>query len=280
MQSPTDPYSEQSETIEAVLAHACRRHRLTHDAGDEFSSWARLRLIENDYAIIRKFRGQSSFRTFLHAVVLRKFLDWRNQQWGRWRPTAVARKLGPVAIELERMVLRDRRHYDEAVQALLSTGVVSARDECDLAWAQLRRLPPREVTDADGLQDLPAPINQYAHVDFSDLPQRVLRLGTALTGALQSLGDQDQIILRMDVLDDFTAKQIGAALALEAKPLYRRIEQIKARLGVFLTSAGLTAEEITDLFSNPAVELGDILDRELRKPKAGPSIDENAEGNQ
>lgn len=116
--SSTDPYSEHSETIEAVLAFICRRHRLAPDDGDEFSSWARLRLIDDECAVLRKFRGASSLRTYLVSVVLHLFQDWRNAQWGRWRPSVLARQLGPVAIELEKLVSRDGRDYEEAVETL------------------------------------------------------------------------------------------------------------------------------------------------------------------
>jgi len=274
----TDPYSEHSETVEAVLAHIRRRHLLSPDAGDEFSSWARLRLIENDYAILRKFRGDSSIRTFLTTVLLRLFLDKRNLDWGRWRPTALARRLGPVAIELERCVLRDGRPYDEAVEFLISTQAGVTRAECDDTWAQLKRLPVRKMTTTEVLVEVPVPDNPHARIDFTGAGDRATRIGDALRGAIRQLADQDQIILRLNYLQKFTAKEIGNALDLEAKPLYRRIEQIQAKLGGFLQSAGLTKDETLGIFDNPDIDLGEILDEELRKPEPGPSIRKNAGG--
>ena len=78
----------------------------------------------------------------------------------------------------------------------------------------------------------------------------------------------------------FDAKQIAAATGLEAKPLYRRIEQIVAKLGQNLQAAGLTKDEVLDLLRNPDVDLGEILNEELRKPKPGPSTPENAGGDE
>ena len=109
-------YSEHSDTIESVLAYTRRAHRLSADDGDEFSSWVRLRLLEDDGAILAKFRGLSTFKTFLVTVIQRLFLDWRIKEWGKWRPTADARRLGPVAIELERLVLRDHLEFERVEQ--------------------------------------------------------------------------------------------------------------------------------------------------------------------
>ena len=278
MPSYTDSYSEHSETIEAVLGHVRRRHLLTPDAAEEFSSWARLRLLEDDCAVLRKFREQSTIRTYLTTVLLHLFLDWRNAQWGRWRPSAQARRVGPLAIELERFVLRDQRDYGEAVETLVATRLAASRVECDEVWAKLKRQPTRKMTSVEVLVEVPARDEAHARVDFNDVQARVERISQALRAALRRLADQEQVILRLSYVNEFTAKQIGAALGLESKPLYRRIEQIQGKLGQLLRASGLTKDETLDAFRHPDVDLGEILDQELRKPKVGPSTHENAGG--
>ena len=138
-------YTQHADAIESVLAYTRRAQRLTPDAGDEFASWARLKLIENDCAILRKFQGLSSIRTFLVTVIQLLFLDWRISEWGKWRPTADARRLGPVAIELERLVLRDSIEFEQAAQTLVSKGIALSRDECDRVWSELPRRPRRQA---------------------------------------------------------------------------------------------------------------------------------------
>lgn len=271
-------YSEHSETIEAVLSHIRRRHLLTPDAAEEFSSCARMRLIEDNCAVLRKFRGQSTLRTYLTTVLLHLFLDWRNAQWGRWRPSAKARRLGPLAVELERAVLRDGRSYDEAVEMLMATGAAQSRAQCDGLWSQLKRQPVRKMTTVDALSDVVVIDDPRESVDFEDAAEKARRVGSGLRSALRQLSSQEQIILRLDYLNRFTAKQIGAALQVEAKPLYRRIEQIQAKLGASLEAAGLSKDEILGLFRNPGVDLGEILDEELGKLKDGPSTAEKAGG--
>ena len=85
---PTVPFADHADLIQAVLAYVARGHRLTPDAADEFSSWAHLKLLGDDRAILRKFKGQSSLRTYLVTVIQRLYLDWRVHEWGKWRPSS------------------------------------------------------------------------------------------------------------------------------------------------------------------------------------------------
>src|SRR5262249_21358596 len=144
------------DVIEAALAYTRRAHRLTADAGEEFASWALLKLIDNDYAILRKFEGRSNMRTFLISVVNHLFLDWRNAQWGKWRPAAAARRVGQVAIELERLILRDEMPFTEAAELLVSRGIARSRDVCEETWALLPQRPLRRLTNESELRNLPA----------------------------------------------------------------------------------------------------------------------------
>ena len=251
---------------------------MTPDAADEFASWARLRLLEDDCAVLRKFRAQSTVRTYLTTVLLHLFLDWRNAQWGRWRPTAAARRLGPLAVELERLVLRDGRDYEEAVGTLLSTQAAVSRAECDATWSKLKRQPVRKMTSTEMLVEVPAIDEAHTRVDFEDSSLKAQRVSSAVRQSLRRLDDQEQIILRLNYVNNFTARQIADVTGLVAKPLYRRIEQIVAKLGQNLQAAGLSKDETLDLFRNPEVDLGEILNEELRKPNPGPSTVENAGG--
>ncbi|MFA5910466.1 MAG: sigma-70 family RNA polymerase sigma factor [Vicinamibacterales bacterium] len=276
--SSTDSYSEHSETIEAVLAFVSRRHRLAPDDGDEFSSWARLRLIADECAVLRKFRGTSSLRTYLISVVLHLFQDWRNAQWGRWRPSAQARTLGPVAVELEKLVSRDGRDYEEAVETLVTTGQAKSRHECDEVWARLPRRGSRRFTDPDVLDDVPAPAGSTDWLGFDDPHELATRASEALAQALRGLPPQEQLIIRLRYLDGFTVPRIADAIGGEQKPYYRRIEQIHEKLGASMMAAGVTVEELHALFSNPEAELGEILAAELGKLRVGPSTSSNAGG--
>ena len=272
-------YSEHADTIESVLAYTRRAHRLSADDGDEFSSWARLRLLEDDGAILRKFQGLSTFKTFLVTVIQRLFLDWRIKEWGKWRPTADARRLGPVAIGLERLVGRDGIEYEEAVETLLSKGTALTRDECDRIWGELPRRGARRRTGEEVLNHVAAPATARDPIAIEEEHASAHRAGAALAEALPALTPQEQLIIRLRFQDGFTVARIAQLIGEEQKPLYRRIEQILARLRATLTAAGITADEVRDLLGNPVVELGAVFPAAgAGKAKVGPSTSSNAGG--
>src|SRR4029077_12843055 len=104
--------------IDAVVKQVCRRHHLSSAEADDFASEVRLHIIERNYETLRKFEGRSSMRTYLIVVVQRLFLDYRNRIWGKWRPSAEARRLGPVAMLLERLVARDGWSCEQGIETL------------------------------------------------------------------------------------------------------------------------------------------------------------------
>ena len=68
--------------------------------------------------MLRRFEGRSSLTTYITVVVQRLFLDRRNRLWGKWRPSAEARRLGPTAVLLERLVSRDGWSAEQALETL------------------------------------------------------------------------------------------------------------------------------------------------------------------
>src|SRR5215470_20195503 len=81
--------------IERVIAWVSARRCLWGADAEDFASTVKLRLIENDYEVLGRFEGRSSLKTYLTAVVTRMYLDYQVQRFGKWRPSAEARRLGP-----------------------------------------------------------------------------------------------------------------------------------------------------------------------------------------
>ena len=67
--SAQDPYLAHQDLIERALTFVCNRHRLRREDAEDFSSAFRLHLMEDDYRIIRLFRGASSMQTYLGTEV-------------------------------------------------------------------------------------------------------------------------------------------------------------------------------------------------------------------
>jgi RNA polymerase sigma factor (sigma-70 family) len=229
-------FLEHVELLDRVVAFIARRHHLTTAECEEFRSIVRLRCIEKNYDVLRQFSGRSSLRTYLTVVVERLFLDYRVSQWGRWRPSAQARRLGSLAVQLEALIVKDGLTFDEASEVLQTNHnvKVSRKDLYELSC----RLPDRtrRAFVADDVLDSMA-------ADLVD-PEREILLAeqvvaaeercAALRRALARLAPQDRLILTMHFRDEFTIAEIARILSLDPKPLYRRIESLEKRLRLSL----------------------------------------------
>jgi RNA polymerase sigma factor (sigma-70 family) len=246
-------FEEQAETIDAVLTQICRGRRLTVDICQEFSSWVRLRLLEGDSAILRKFAGRSSPRTFLMTVIKRLYLDWRNKEWGKWRPSTAARRQGSVAIELERLVLRDRLPFAEAVEHLVSRGIAESREACETIWAALPRRPARRNASDEELDLAPA-LPEQDSLTVAEQNDSASRTAAALTKAIAMLDAADHLILRLRFEDGFTVARIAQVIGHDQRALYRRFDQVMAKLKAALLAHGVSASDIAEMLGSPTVD--------------------------
>jgi len=133
-------FVSQLEVIDRIIHFVCRRYRLAPADVDDFNAIVKLKLIENDYALIRRFEGRSSFATFLTTVIQRLFFEYRMQQWGKWRPSAEARRMGETAIRLEQFLTRDGYSFDEACEKLINDEPAVSKSELERLFT---RLPAR-----------------------------------------------------------------------------------------------------------------------------------------
>ena len=102
------PTLQELALLDSVVWAVTRSRRMSPEDAEDFGQSVHLRLAERDYDIFRRFTGRSSLRTYLFVVVHRMLLDWQNHALGKWRPSAAAIRLGPVAVNLERLIDRDQ----------------------------------------------------------------------------------------------------------------------------------------------------------------------------
>lgn len=257
--------------IERVIAFACRRYQLSPDDAEDFASIVKLRLIENDYAILRAHQGRSSLATYLSIVVQRMALDYRIHLWGKWHDSAEAKRLGDAALALERLLHRDGRPFEDAC------AVMHAR--FSLAPAEVKmladRLPPRAPRTRDVPLDEAAHIaaandtNVEANVRAGERRQTAQRVSALMAHAMERLPNEDRVILQLRFLEAMTVAQIARAMQVDQKLLYRRIERCTRELRRDLERSGVDAAEVLDLIGRDET----ILDFELRKRPPRPSME-------
>ena len=187
------------------------------------------------------------------TVIQRLYLDWRNKEWGKWRPSTAARRKGAIAIELERLVLRDRVPFDEAVELLRARGLAASRDECDEIWAGLPQRPSRRNASVDELEAMAAPATPDG-VAVNEQRERAARTSAVLTRALGTLDAAERLIIRMRFQDGLTVARIAQLVGDDQRALYRRIDQLLARMREMLLANGVSAADIGELLGSAVVD--------------------------
>lgn len=264
--------------VDRVVQGVARRHQLSADDAEELTSVVRFKLIDKDFAILRKFEGRSAITTYLSLVVERLCLDYFNEQWGKWRPSAAARRMGGVAIQLERLVLRDGMTFDEAAMTLQTNhGVTLSRDDLLTMMAQL---PTRTIRRCAGEEELALVAATGGVPDRAfDLPEEyelVIRIDEILEEAIADLPHTDQLLLQLRFREGMSVGHIAQVLKSEARALYNRLATIAKQLRTRLKQEGIDGTQAGKVIGHPALTLGRLLNpRESQAPENGPTCPSN-----
>jgi RNA polymerase sigma factor (sigma-70 family) len=250
--NPEELFLQNIGTIERVATYICRRNGMSGDDGAEFSQEVKFRLIENDYAILRKFNGDSRLSTYLHTVIERLLQQSRVREWGKWRPSAEAKRLGDKAITLERLITRDGLSFDEAAQ-ILTTPAQSPFRRCELEsiYANLPLRNPRPVlVPDDNAPEVAAPQSDPEELVQAGERERIARRAMDTINRLStSLPAEEQLILRMRFCENQKVSDIARRLHLDQKKLYKRLDKLFNQVRAALQSADIGAADIDALLT-------------------------------
>lgn len=264
---PTDPneaaFTANLPVVREAIRAVCRRCRVSRDEEAEFTSSVIVKLIDNGYEVFRRFRGGSGLRTFLFAVAYRHLLDLRNSEWGKWRPSKCARRLGSAAICLEELVFRQRTALPEAVNIVanhpqwgLSTSAVRS------LYAQLpARAPRRRVSEPlDSIAGRLADLHPSEH-ERDEQQHEAARVRAALAKALARLDRDERRLLRLRFQDGLSMSEIAAVTEADAPALYRRFARILRRLRAELQAEQLTSLDVCPLLGQVGEQFDALLAR-------------------
>lgn len=241
-------------TVDRIAASLCRRYGMAGDDADDFASWVKLKLMDNDYAVLRKFRGESRLSTYLAVVVAGLSREYHVARAGRWRPSAAARALGPLAVRLEKMVYHEGIPRQQAFETLRASGATAATD-AELVRL-LGQLPPRTrprpvAVGSDPLETAVGAGSADERVREAEDDRLRESVEQALKREIERLPLEDRLILNARFWSELSVADTARALGLEQKPLYRRIDRLLAGLRKNLEDAGISTEQVRDLLSPP-----------------------------
>jgi DNA-directed RNA polymerase specialized sigma24 family protein len=247
---PSAVFVDSVADIDDIAERICRRYGVWGDDADEFASWAKERLVENDYAILRKHRGDASMATYLAVVVTRLFHAHTRERLGRWRPSAAAERLGPEACALEMLVYRDGCRLAEAGERL-RTERRTTRTDAELAKL-LAQLPVRsplrpQAADPEVLDDTPGSDQADQAVEAAERERRRGAVMEKLFAAMRELPEEDRAIIRMALAEGRKVADVARALRLDQMKLYRRIERLRTQLRDMLEERGVSRADVHEL---------------------------------
>ena len=251
-------FLEALPVIDDVTAQVCRRHRLGAAEADDFRSDVRLHFIERNYEVLRKFEGRCALSTYVNVVVQRVFLDWRNRMWGRWRPSTDAKRLGPTAILIERLVVRDGWPLEQALEMIRTNHQIEL-DEILTAFCNTlsARATTRRMVSEDDAAEVASPgPTADDNLVMAERDFLAKRVQTALDRARQALPPMDRLILKMRFEDRAAVSDIARALHIEQRPLYRTLERLLKQIGEAMQADGISRADVEALFNAPPIEWG------------------------
>lgn len=263
---PSDLLIANLDLVDRVVAFTCRRQKLDEAEWEEFASVVKLRLVENDYAILRKFEGRSSLDTFLSVVIQRMLLDYRVHLWGKWHPSAEAARIGGPAVELERLLFRDGKSIEEAHEILCRSDPSVTLDSVQRLAPRLpRRLPRWRMVGLDEAGPVTTDDDPQARRDQRVLSQHISEI---VTRYLATLPEDDRVILQLRFETEMSIAQIARSLHLDQNQLYRRIEKLLRALRSHLEQEGIDAAGATELIG----ARNQILEFRFENSKSRPSM--------
>lgn len=251
MPDATDPralFEAHRPWIQKVAGITCRRNSVWGDDAEDFTSLALMKVVENDFAVIRQFQGRADLKTYLATVVVRRFYEWTRERWGRWRHSARAEQMGELARDLEALVHRDGYTLREAAEVLRSRGRTEASDaELARIFAELpARTPHHGKAQTEPLDRVESDDSPERDVEARETESRCREVMDVLFRALAVMQPEDQVLVRGRYGEGRSVADLARVLKTEQAPLYRRTEKLKGELRQAMERAGVGRDDVRD----------------------------------
>jgi RNA polymerase sigma factor for flagellar operon FliA len=267
MIEPSELLTTNLELIERTIAFACRRYRLDENDCEEFGAIVKLKLVENDYAILRAYEARSSLATFISIVVQRMALDYRIHNWGKWHPSAEASRLGALAIDLDRLLHRDGRSREESF-VILSPKHRGLTPEAlqKIADRLPERAPRRRDVEVTESVAVTRPEAVEEPLMARDRRSASERLSVLMAAIIESMPEEERLILQLRFEGGMAVSQIARALRLDQKLLYRRLDRRMRDIRTELERSGMAAGEVLDLIGRDENLIGFDFGKQISRP--------------
>lgn len=237
------------EKVEELVARSRPHYKADEEEADAVESIVKVKLLEDDCKIIRDFRHESSFGYYLNTIVQWTFSDLFTRRFGKWHSSAAAVRLGPVAVKLEKAIVRDGHTQDEAMSMMLTTYPDLSRRQLE---EMLEQLPVRQPRPSKVSLEEVGEQEQAGEVDERAITGERLRIknnvAVVVNRFIEALETPDRLLLQFLFDDGLKISNIAVILKRDQKSLYRRRDQLFAQLRKALDDAGITREDAVEFY--------------------------------
>lgn len=233
---PFVPHPADLELLDRVSRSVARARGLSTEDAEDFAQSVHVRVAERRYDVFRRFEGRASLRTYLTVVVARLLKDWQNHEYGKWRPSAAARRLGALGAALDQELNREGWTEQEAVSVVATRTGQPERLVRHIAAALPRRSRKRLVrleAAEDRAVAFDDPIAAADRVRIASHARSVLR--DVLTG----MPRPEKILLLQRYVQMTPVSALASQAGVEPKKLYRDFDRLRRTLRTMIEARGV-----------------------------------------
>ncbi|MDJ0839099.1 MAG: sigma-70 family RNA polymerase sigma factor [Acidobacteriota bacterium] len=227
--------------VRRTASAICARNGFSREDSEDFVSALIVKLMEDDYAVIGKYRGRGNIQVYLVTVARHFFQDYRNKLWGKWKPSAEAKRLGPTAVQLDMLTSRDGHSLDVAIGILRDNhGVNESEAELVVLYNRLPYRSGRTELDEATLGELPAVggSGELALLE-KEKRERFSRADAVMQKTLAGLEPEERLLVKLVYHDGLKIAEIARRLGTNQKKLYRWVDKIIVDLRREMERAGV-----------------------------------------
>ncbi len=262
--------------IDKAVRHVASRMHLSVEDAQDLKSRVLVDLCKDDYGLLRAFRGESSWGTYLVLLVSSRAYDHRRKEHGKFRPSRMAERLGAWAAAYETLRRRDGLSSAEATRRLAEKGFAVSAREIESLEAKLSSRGPRKFESLEGLELLAAEGGSPEVIAREhESAARARKILSALRVALSERPKDEQLALRWRTDEPKVAvRKIAELLGWGTeKEAFRRLDRIHTALKKRFSELGVDAEEVLAVLADgwPQDDFEDDFEEDVEKePEEAP----------
>ena len=221
-------------------------------------------LARNDWAALKKYRGEAGFGAFLRAVAVAELENFARARFGRHRPPLWVRRLGGIWEKLYTLLCRERTPLNEAMEFVRASMERASEAEVEAAAQQLlARIPdcgmvleevPLDNAPELAMTALSSPSHESERRERDEALTTVFQLvvgggseaAAKLHGALRevriNISSEERLFLKMCYQDGLAVAKAGRLLGMGRFQAAARMRRLLERLRREFERAGLYQE--------------------------------------